>query len=318
MNNTIETPRARVICILLLMSSFVLATRVALTEPTQITTEPTADRESISDLPAPAAWLEHPSPVMKDGTMVVKRTPPYVEAGHSPVNLGISMSRSLLNSPAIQSLPEEQREEAFGLYYWMGLAKPIGVWFPGKTGFLEDVPIAFIADDLERLGVDPNDDRAIGEALLDLFHIKVRIPSYESNLPRRGVLHLKFIDYNRDVIVNGALDMVERKSGDYYLANRRDACETLEDLVRRMGEERRDSSPTDSQSRYSRILPELKIVRFTGFDESAVTVENLPEVEGAVMTHQLFLGSHQLESGWQWFGRPEGLFHSQQPGFLQP
>ena len=55
---------------------------------------------------------------------------------------------------------------------------------------------------------------------------------------------------------------------------------------------------------------ELQLVKMTGFDESTDSVKKMPRTEGVVLTHTIHIGSFQAISGWQWFGRPEGLLHS--------
>ena len=50
---------------------------------------------------------------------------------------------------------------------------------------------------------------------------------------------------------------------------------------------------------------ELKVMKITGFDENSVIVVDLPRIEGVVMTHELYLGSFKVVSGWQWDDRKD-------------
>ena len=63
-------------------------------------------------------------------------------------------------------------------------------------------------------------------------------------------------------------------------------------------------------------MTDSKLTKIAGIDENT-EVDNLPEIEGVEMTHKVFVGSYQVESGWQWFGRPDGLFQARQSGFIQ-
>ena len=60
----------------------------------------------------------------------------------------------------------------------------------------------------------------------------------------------------------------------------------------------------------------VRLSKLTGF-EPKIAISDLPQLKGAMLLHHVYLGSYRVTSGWQWAGRPEGLFESQQKGFVQ-
>lgn len=263
----------------------------------------TESTDLLPDIP-----LIRPKSQVVDGELWIPYPEKYVEAGFFPEFVGNGVWQHGPESfPGLLKLSQEDAEIAEALNTRTGYADPVLFSSLGRVMFLKGKPLAFFVEDLVEAGYDPDNDVQVTNGLIDLFHIKIEIPGYEATLPEQAKLHLKYIDHDYDGVLNATLDLNAKSPGDYYFASRSQVLNTIRTLY--SGFEARFNARGHGR--------ELKFVNISGFDESTVFVTDLPHIEGAVMTHEIFIGSFQAESGWQWFGRPEGLFQSQQPGFVQ-
>ena len=262
--------------------------------------------ESVQDLPTPPS--RYPPAQEVDGDWIMLSQPKFVEAGFHPKFIGDHLASSDDWYPIVSTLAEEDQAIAKTLNKSTGYADLINDFLPGYVNFLKGKPIAFVVDDLRKAGYDPDDARDLRRGLLAIFHLKIDVADHDVTFPKEARLHFKYIDYDHDVVINAAADMVAKQPGDYYFANFLEVRQLFDNIYREI----------PRQHVVWGLGRELKIVKITGFDEDSVKVEDLPRIEGVLMTHEVFLGSWNAVSGWQWFGRPEGLFQSQQVGFVQP
>lgn len=262
--------------------------------------------ESIRDLPRPTPKFPQPQEVEGEWVMISK--PKFVQAGFFPEFIGNHFANSEERYPVVSALAKDDQLIAKTLSRTSGLADPLNDFLPGHVNFLEGVPLAMVFDDLEKSGFDTDKPGDVKTGLLAIFHIQLSVPGHEVDFPKKAQLHFKYIDHDLDVVINAKADMTARSSGDYYFANFQEVRQLFDKIYREI----------PRQQVAWGIGRELKFVKFSGFDESTIAVEDLPKIEGVVLTHELRLGTWGAISGWQWFGRPEGLIQSQQIGFVQP
>lgn len=261
--------------------------------------------ESVVDVPPVPLRLEIPQDWIFP--------PKYVEAGYFPGYVGDEIRKGY---SVVQTFSQEDREKALQLDWTTGYADPLNDFTGNSTwfGFLEGKSLAFIVEDLIEEGVDIEDPISIAIGMIKLFHVKLETPGFESKFPRNATLHLKLIDHDidhhgEDIILETSLSLKAKDDGDYYFTNPRRAMKTLQKLEA-------EAAKITKETYLSGKGRELKLIKMTGVNEKT-TVENMPKIEGVIMTHKIYFGSFQVESGWQWFGRPDGLFQSRQPGFIQ-
>lgn len=261
--------------------------------------------ESVLDVPPVPLRLEKPK-----GWIF---PPKYVEAGYFPGYVGDEIHEGY---PVVETFSPEDREKALQLDWTTGYADRLND-FTGRStwfGFLKGKSVVFVVEDLMAEGVDLEDPNSVASGLIKLFHIKLETPGFESKLPSEATLHVKLIDHDidhhgKDIVLETTLALQAKNDGDYYFANPKKAMKTFQDLEA-------EAAEIAEETFYSGKGRELKLIKITGVNDST-KVENMPEIEGVIMTHKVFFGSFQVESGWQWFGRPDGLFQARQPGFIQ-
>lgn len=115
--------------------------------------------------------------------------------------------------------------------------------------------------------------------------------------------------HSKDVVLETSIPFTAKQDGDYYFSNRYNTTKTF------IAHEA-EAAKIVGETYFSGKGRELKLTKITGINENT-ELDNLSEIDGIVMTHKVFVGSYQVESGWQWFGRPESLFQARQPGFIQ-
>ncbi len=272
--------------------------------------------------------------VIKDekGRLQRNYLPKYVAAGFYPEFVGDSLAHiysadPAINFPGIKNLPAEQQELALGLQTIPGLSTSVGSYIPGVVAFLRGkTTLAFLLPDLQDRGIEIEDvtnisdkeHEAISRELLRMFRIVVQTPGYLAQFPDTAQLNLKYVSYEEEVAVESSVEMtVKNEPGVYYFKNILDVAGTLQTFWRKVTDVT-GKLPLYAPTPGKDFIPtELQVVGLSGFDDSTLLVDELPPVRGVVLTHQIFIGSHQVEYGWQWFGRPEGLYESQ-IGFLTP
>ena len=263
--------------------------------------------ESVLDAPPVEALLEIP----EDRFFPYQ----YVEAGYFPTYVG---DAEFVGYEAIDNFTGADKKKAISLerYGSVGYGKSLNQFIYGTSwfNFLKGKSLALIVNDLKKQGYNPKQSRSVEEGIFSLMHIKLETPGHKSSYPSKATLFIKLLDHDidfhdHDIVLETALPLVSGSNGDYYLADPIKAMKTM----RNMGLEAHTIVGDTYVSGKGR---ELKLVRIAGIDDE-VKVKNVPRIEGVVMTHQIYIGSFQVTSGWEWFGRPDGLFQSQQKGFIQ-
>ncbi len=262
--------------------------------------------ESIRNLPRPKPHFPQPQEV--EGEWVMISNPKFIEAGFYPKFIGNHLADSKEWYPVVSLLNEEDQAIAKTLSKTSGLADPLNDFLPGFVSFLIGKPLALVYEDLKEAGFDADDPREVRRGLLAILHVRLETPGYEVEFPGKAKLHFQYIDHDLDVIIDASADLIAKGSGDYYFANFLEVRQLFDKIYREI----------PRQHVAWGLGRELKFVKMAGFDESTVAVQKLPKIEGVVLTHEVLLGTLGTVSGWQWFGRPEGLMQSQQIGFVQP
>lgn len=263
------------------------------------------------DFPVPDLLL--PTPHLGDGEYIRFFQRREQKAGFTPewrdsfVNLEPKEFEEWF--PSIAKLPAEQRAQFHNLNEKTGYGDQLTSYFPGDfVNFLKGKALAFVLDDLQEAGYEANDDKSVQRGLLKLFHIVVDIPGYEFELPERGTLQMYFIEHDTNEVIDISINMVEDPPGFYYFEDAEEVYECFSVLDTKFGEVKGEN----------RLGRELKFVSLHGFDESNVIVDDIPSIEGVVLTHEIFFGEWAATAGWQWFGRPLGLYQSLEHGFVRP
>ena len=262
-------------------------------------------KESVLDVPPVPLLLEIPENRIFP--------PKYVEAGYFPTYVGDEM-RGIY--PVVETFSPENREKALQLDWTTGYSDPLNFFTGNLTwfGFFKGKSIAFVVEDLIAEGFDPEDPISVTTGLIKMFHIKLETPGFESKFPRKATLHVKLIDHDidyhgKDIVLETSISLTAKDDGDYYFSNPKKAMKIFKELEA-------EAAKVAEVTYGSGKGRELKLIKITGVNEKT-KVDDIPDIEGVVMTHKIFVGSFQVESGWQWFGRPEGLFQARQQGFLQ-
>ena len=213
----------------------------------------------------------------------------YIEAGYFPTYVG---DAEFVGYEAIDNFTGAERKKAIslGAFGGVGYGKSLNRFIGAMTwfNFFKGKSLALIVNDLKNKGFNPDQSRSVQEGIFTLMRVKLETPGHKSSYPSNATLFV---------------------NGEYYLADPIKAMKALQN----MESEAHNITGITYGGGKGR---ELKLVRITGINNEA-KVENVPKIEGVVMTHQIYIGSFQVTSGWQWFGRPEGLFQSQQKGFIQ-
>lgn len=262
--------------------------------------------ESTRNLPRPVPNFPQPQEVEGEWVMISK--PKFVEAGFYPRFIGNHLADSKEWYPVVSLLNEEDQAIVRTLNKTSGLADPLNDFLPGLVNFLIGKPLALVYEDLVDAGFDADDPREVRRGILAILHVRLEAPGYEVEFPSKAQLHFQYIDHDLDVIIDASAELIAKGPGDYYFANFLEVRQLFDKIYREI----------PRQHVAWGLGRELKFVKITGFDESTVEVDELPNIEGVVLTHEVLLGSLGAVSGWQWFGRPEGLMQSQQIGFVQP
>lgn len=288
----------------------------------------TPTNESAKDYPTPET--RRLNRFRREVKWVELVAPRLVEAGHMPEwrqYFYASSDRDITAMyPAINKLPRNQRRAAKALSPSNGYGGLICHYLPGHgqyVTFLRDKPIAFVIADLKEAGYVYNKNiskrsakekhaKQIAKGLLDIMHFVIEVPGYEHSLPKNVKLNLKYIHHDLDKVIDVRIDLVARTKGNYYLQD-------LDEVDRVLFQELRIAmdrfAPGVNQDGYGR---ELRFVEIQGFNENTVSVDELPEETGAVLTHRVYFGSWLATSGWQWYGRHEGVYQSHELGFVRP
>ena len=242
----------------------------------------------------------------------------YVEAGYFPTYVGDEI---FTGYDVALSFSGRDKKTAMSLEDNRGYGEFLNQFVSGKLGlswfrFLKGKPLALIVDDLKAAKLNAKKFMDVKQGIYELFHIKLETPEYQATFPKQAFLYVKLIDHdihihNEDIVFETCLSLTAKGNGDYYLTDPTKTISILKDLVRTAGEVVGVSYFTETSKG-----KELKLARITGVIDQ-VQVEKVPRIEGVVMTHKVFVGSTLFESGWQWFGRPEGLYGAQQDGFVQ-
>ena len=239
--------------------------------------------------------------------------PKYVEAGYFPTYVGDEIHEGY---PVVKTFSSEDREKALQLDWNTGYSDPLNLFTGNATwfGFFKGKSIAFVVEDLLAEGFDPEDPISVATGLIELFHIKLATPGFESKFPHKATLHVTLIDHDieyhgKDIVLETSLSLTANGDGDYYFSNPKRAMRTFRELEA-------EAAKIAQETYFGGKGRELKLTKIAGVN-AKTEVDNIPDIEGVVMTHKIFVGSFQAESGWQWFGRPEGLYHARQQGFIQ-
>lgn len=241
--------------------------------------------------------------------------PKYVEAGYFPTYVGDVLIKGY---PIVLSYSERDRKKALDLETNRGYGEFLNRYVGGSTWFrfLKGKPLALIVDDLKAERLSTKKYMDIKTGIHKLLHIKLETPGYQSTFPDQAFLYVKLVDHdihihNEDIVLETGLSLTAKSNGDYYFTDHIKAMSILRDLPSAAHDVVGRTYHTETSKGR-----ELKLARITGINEHA-QVKKIPRMEGVVMTHKIYIGSTLFESGWQWFGRTEGLYGAQQEGFIQ-
>ena len=241
-----------------------------------------------------------------DGKASFYIKPLEVQAGSYPNFSGEVFRPYPERYPGYLNLPDrESRDAARKLSEVDGLHRRVSSFFPGGWDPLNGVPLAFLTKDLQAAGyTGTKEDAGIG--LLDIFRIKLSTPEHKSTFPNRLVLHIQFQKGERETTLPVDMDLYER-DGVYGLADRFKVHNEIASIAK---------SYFGIRKGFTDFPTSMRLTKLTGFDPE-LGIEDLPPIKGAMLLHHVYLGSYRVVSGWQWIGRPPGLWGSLQRGFVQ-
>ena len=263
--------------------------------------------ESVLDAPPVEAVL-----VVPEDRVFPKK---YVEAGYFPSYVGDEIINGY---PVVLTFSEKDRKKALNVESEQGYGRllnrflGVSTWF----GFLKGKPLALIVDDLKVARLNPKKFWDVNTGIHSLLHIKLETPGHQATFPKQATLYIKLLDHdihihNEDIVVETALSLTAQSNGDYYLSDPIKARAILKELETTAHDVVGITYwQKDAKGR------ELKLSKITGINDNT-QVKNVPRMKGVVMTHKIYVGTTLFESGWQWFGRTEGLFQARQEGFIQ-
>lgn len=258
--------------------------------------------EQVNDIPRESSkTLE-----VIDGKNSFYYKPQPVQAGSYPTFIGEVFRPYPERYPGYLDLPDtESRDAARALHKIDGLNRRVSTFLPGGWDALKGVPLAFLTEDLQSAGYTGLvDDAALG--MLDIFRISLSTPEHETIFPDRTVLHIQFLKGEREESLEIDMELVS-SDGTYRIS---DIYETHSELARVL------SSYFGIRRGFEDSPTSMRLTKLTGFDPKT-SIIGLPSMKGAMLVHHVYLGSYRVVSGWQWTGRPTGLWGSLQRGFVQ-
>ena len=240
-----------------------------------------------------------------DGKTSFYAKPLPVQAGHTPIFVGEVFQPRIKKYPGFLDLHDSKSIQiAKDLVNIDGVNRSLGSFLPASWKDIRGVPLAFVENDLIAAGYSgTSSDANIG--LLDIFRIELAVPEYETEFPADLVLHIEFKKNLQERIL--PVDIYsEHRDGVYKLLNPKITLLDFGEIYEFFGPRRGfDDVPTT-----------MALTKVSGFNPQKA-ISELPPIEGAMLIHHIYIGSFRVVSGWQWAGRPTGLFESQQLGFVQ-
>ena len=232
--------------------------------------------------------------------------PPVVQAGHSPVFVGEVFRSPFEIYPGLHKLKKDEAsfKTAMELSTIAGLNTRISSFMVAGWDDIRGVPLAFVVDDLIEAGYSGT-HRDVRTGLLDIFRIELSTPEHNTVFPIELLLHTEYTKGDQSYTTIGEM-VSEHRDGVYRLQSIDRALMELDNVFDEFG-------PPQG---FKDVPRKMHLSKLTGFDPN-VAIKDLPQIEGAMLIHHVYLGSYRVTSGWQWIGRPEGLFESQQKGFVQ-
>ena len=183
-------------------------------------------------------------------------------------------------------------------------SRHVSSFLPGLWEPLEGVPMAYFTTDLVNAGYSGKNHDAM-EGLLTLFRVVLSTPNYVTSFPE--ILHLK-IDFQKGEHVESiSVELFSDYSdGAYRIKNVSEVIFDINDISERFG----------PRKGFTDLGTNIHLSSLSGFDPRSA-IHDLPPIQGTMLIHHIYIGSYRVMSGWQWAGRPSGLYGSQQPGFVQ-
>lgn len=231
--------------------------------------------------------------------------PPIVQAGHSPTFVGEVFQPRFSKYPGLLNLKDEASFKlATELSTISGINRRISSFMVAGWDDIKGVPLAFVIDDLIEAGYS-GELHDVRTGLLDIFRIELSTPEHDTVFPTELVLQTEFTKGNKTHTSYAEMTS-DHRDGVYRL---RSVDLSLVDL----NEVRNEFGPRQG---FTDVPTKMRLAKLTGFDPETA-ISDLPQIKGAMLIHHVYLGSYRVTSGWQWIGRPDGLFESQQKGFVQ-
>ena len=241
-----------------------------------------------------------------DGVPSYYIKPPAVQAGHTPTLVGEVFLPRHQQYPGLLNMKDEASlQQALQLNSISGLSSHVSSFMIAGWDDIDGVPLAYVVDDLVEAGYsgEMHDART---GLLDIFRIELLTPEHDDTVfPQKLLLHTEYRKGDKTHTTVG--DMVsDHRDGIYRISSVDLSLMELQEVYNEFGP--RQGIMDDPTK--------MRLTKLTGFNPHTA-IPNLPSVKGAMLIHHVYLGSYRITSGWQWIGRPEGLFESQQRGFVQ-
>ena len=240
-----------------------------------------------------------------DGKTSYYVKPPSVQAGHTPTFVGEVFQSRFSRYPGLLNLKDEASfNKALELNKISGLNRRISSFMVAGWDDIKGVPLAFVIDDLIAAGYS-GELHDVRTGLLDIFRIELSTPEHDTVFPTELVLHTEYTKGSKTHTSYTAMTS-DQRDGVYRL---RSVDLSLMDL----NEIRSEFGPRQG---FTDVPTKMRLTKLTGFDPETA-ISDLPDIKGAMLIHHVYIGSYRVTSGWQWIGRPQGLFESQQMGFVQ-
>lgn len=231
--------------------------------------------------------------------------PPIVQAGHTPSFVGEVFLPRFHKYPGLLELTDEASfRTATNLQNIRGVNSRISSFMAAGWDDIEGVPLAFVVEDLIEAGYSGKQyDVRIG--LFDIFRIELSTPEHNTLFPGELLLHTEYTKGGKSHTTYAEM-VSDHRDGVYRLRSIDLALMALDEIRNTFG----------PRQGFTDLPTKMRLSKLTGFDPQ-IAIEDLPPIKGAMLVHHVYLGSFRVTSGWQWIGRPEGLFESQQNGFVQ-
>ena len=243
---------------------------------------------------------------MVDGKSSYYVDPPIVQAGHFPTLVGEVFSPRFEMYPGLLNFRNDVAsfKTAIELDTISGLNTHISSFMVAGWDDIRGVPLAFVAEDLINAGYS-GEMHDVKTGLLDIFRIELSTPEHETVFPTALLLHTDYIKGDRSYTTIAEM-VSDHRDGVYRL-------KSIDLALMELAEVSKEFGPSQA---FNDLPKKMRLSKLTGFNPN-VAIEDLPPIKGAMLIHHVYLGSYRVTSGWQWIGRPEGLFESQQKGFVQ-